>query len=167
MLTRSNTRLGDAGARCLLDAGARGLLDAGRRRWRCSDAFGVRTCRYRPDILTGRGDRRRCGALALACSGAVRRERVGISCARRRPAGRPCHHCREGPAHVQHRTAVRRAYACSSRGSADRSFIQVDFGPAQGTGFLALLTREHKQAHNVAVGVVPKRMLDLAQFGVR
>ena len=25
--------------------------DAGRRRWRCSDAFGVRTCRYRPVIL--------------------------------------------------------------------------------------------------------------------
>jgi hypothetical protein len=50
-LARSNTRPGDAGARCLLDAGARGLLDAGRRRWRCSDAFGVRTCRYRPVIL--------------------------------------------------------------------------------------------------------------------
>ncbi len=44
MLTRSNTRLGDAGAR--------GLLDAGRRRWRSSDPFGFRTCRYQPVILS-------------------------------------------------------------------------------------------------------------------
>jgi hypothetical protein len=56
------------------------LREAGRRGPcnRCS------TYRRAP-VGTGRGDRRRCPALALACSGAVRHERVGISRTRRRP----------------------------------------------------------------------------------
>jgi hypothetical protein len=43
LLTRPNTRPGSPGIG--------GLLDAGRRRWRCRDGFGVRTCRYRSAIL--------------------------------------------------------------------------------------------------------------------